>query len=99
MVREWIEMSAGVFRTIDNLGRVVLPSDMRRSLGIAEDDEIELSLEKNSIVIRKRIPGCIFCGRKTHLSEFDGKYICSGCFLRLEKVFGKSADVRQGGQE
>ena len=99
MKRKWIGMSSEVFRTIDNLGRVVLPSDMRRSLGISEDDEIELSLKKNRIVIRKRIPSCIFCGRKTHLSEFDGKYICQGCFLLLEKVFGKSADVRQGGQE
>jgi len=73
-------------RKIDNLGRIVIPMDFRRSLDIQEWDELRLSLEGSRIVVEKNSPRCIFCHRTEHLVHFQGKFICPDCLKELSKL-------------
>jgi len=49
-------MTTGIVRKIDDLGRIVIPAEMRRVLGVQEGDELEISLDGDHIAIRPRIP-------------------------------------------
>lgn len=71
--------TTGIIRKVDELGRVVLPVEMRRSLGIEERDPLEISLEGETILLRKVQNVCIFCGEDRDLLEYNGKCICSVC--------------------
>ena len=54
--------STGIVRKVDELGRIVLPIEMRRTLGIGEKDPLEMYTEKETIILRKYSPACVFCG-------------------------------------
>ena len=54
--------STGIIRKVDDLGRIVLPIELRRMLDIAERDELEIFMESDRIVLQKYEPACIFCG-------------------------------------
>ena len=69
----------GIVRRLDELGRIVLPIEMRRSFDLAEHDRVEICMEGNSIVLRKYEPNCLFCGSSKDLKEFNGKQICAKC--------------------
>ena len=69
----------GIIRKVDELGRVVLPVEMRRTLGIEERDPLEISLEGESIILRKVQNVCVFCGGDRDLLEHNGKCICIDC--------------------
>ena len=71
--------STGILRHVDELGRVVLPIELRRALEIEEKDLLEISVEEDRIVLRKYQPSCIFCGSETELSEYRSKKICAAC--------------------
>lgn len=75
--------SSGVTRKVDQLGRVVLPVEVRRSLGLREGDHVEVAVEGGRILLTKVETRCIFCGAGTELREFAGKRVCAGCFGRL----------------
>ena len=70
---------AGVVRQIDKLGRCVIPMEMRRVLGINEDDPLEITREGNSIIITKYTDSCVFCGSGDSLVKFSGKMVCKRC--------------------
>ncbi len=72
-------------RKIDNLGRIVIPMDIRKALEIKEWDELRISLEENAIRIQKATPTCTFCGSEESLFPFEGKYICAACLQKLSK--------------
>ena len=55
--------STGIVRKVDDLGRIVLPIELRRTLDIHERDSIEIFVDGNQIVLKKYSPACIFCGR------------------------------------
>jgi transcriptional pleiotropic regulator of transition state genes len=76
----------GIIRNVDPLGRVVIPKEMRKVLGINEGDSIEIVKINNDIVLRKYSKGCIFCGRDKEVVEFNGIVVCGGC----KKALGKS---------
>ena len=76
--------STGIVRKVDELGRVVLPIELRRTMDIAEKDPIEIYVDGNTIVLKKYEPACIFCGNAKNISTFKGKNICPDC-LRLLK--------------
>lgn len=78
--------STGVIRRIDELGRVVIPIDMRTQLGIEEKDPVEISLENSSIVLRKNIQKCIFCGNTKKLITFEDKLICEKCVNNISNI-------------
>lgn len=71
--------STGIVRKIDELGRVVIPMEMRRSMNIADGDSFEIFVDGDRIVLSKYVPLCIFCGGGDGLKEFGGKKICRKC--------------------
>jgi transcriptional pleiotropic regulator of transition state genes len=73
----------GVIRRIDALGRVVIPAEQRRALGIREGDLIETRLESGRVAIVKVEPECALCGATSDLSEMYDKHVCNDCVLSL----------------
>ena len=71
--------ASGIVRNFDNLGRVVIPKEIRKVLGINEGDPIEITKVNNDIVLRKYSKGCIFCGSDKDVSEFNNVSVCSRC--------------------
>jgi len=80
--------STGVVRKVDELGRVVIPMELRRTMGIEEKDSLEIFTDGEKIVFKKYQPGCIFCGNAEGISNYMGKYICKTCKVELGKQVG-----------
>ncbi len=75
--------ATGIVRKVDELGRVVLPIELRRTLDIDIKDSLEIYVENDSIILRKYEPACLFCGNSTDVQEFKGKSICKNCIKEL----------------
>lgn len=73
----------GVIRNIDDLGRVVIPKELRRTMGIAEGDTREISNEGEWIVLQPYKQFCHFCGSDKDISTFKEKYVCENCIGEL----------------
>jgi transcriptional pleiotropic regulator of transition state genes len=71
--------STGIVRKVDELGRIVLPIELRRTLDISERDALEIYVEGSSVILKKHRSNCIFCGSTKEITEFKGKNICAGC--------------------
>ena len=71
-------------RKIDELGRVVIPIEIRKVLEIKERDSLQISLENDSIFIKKEEPHCIFCNSTSKLESFYNKNICKDCIKKLK---------------
>lgn len=65
--------STGIVRKVDELGRIVLPIELRRTLDISEKDTLEIYVEGSAIVLRKYRPSCIFCDSTRDVFQFKGK--------------------------
>ncbi len=78
--------SIGIVRTVDDLGRVTLPIELRRTLEIAEKDSLEIFVDGDSIVLKKYEPACIFCGNAQDVSVYKGRNICSDCIAELTGI-------------
>lgn len=77
--------STGIVRKVDELGRVVLPMELRRSLDIDPKDSLEIYVEGDSIILKKYEPCCIFCGEANDITSFKGKNICTHCKEQIAK--------------
>ena len=77
--------STGIVRKIDDLGRIVLPIELRRGLGIDDRDPVEIFTQDDSIILKKYAPTCIFCGEGENLTDFHGKRVCQHCIEALNK--------------
>ena len=75
--------STGIVRKVDELGRIVLPIELRRTLGIEEKDRIEIFVDGESIVLRKYQPACIFCDNAKDIINYKGKNICPDCIRAM----------------
>lgn len=71
---------------MDELGRIVLPIELRRTLDIAEKDALEIYVEGASIILRKYQPSCIFCGDAKNVINYKGKNICQSCLRRIKAL-------------
>lgn len=71
--------ATGIVRKVDELGRIVLPIELRRTLDIEERDALEIYLDGDKIVLQKYEPACLFCGSARSLISYKGKNICSQC--------------------
>ena len=71
--------STGVVRKIDELGRIVLPSELRRVFGIREGDELEISVDGEKVILEKRQDVCIFCSAEKPSIDFHGRSVCETC--------------------
>ena len=78
--------STGIVRKIDELGRVVVPIELRNKLNIQEKDPIEIYTDGNSIVLKKFEPNCIFCNNTKHLTKYKDKLICEKCAKKISKL-------------
>ncbi|MEG2000299.1 MAG: AbrB/MazE/SpoVT family DNA-binding domain-containing protein [Evtepia sp.] len=75
--------STGIVRRVDELGRIVLPIELRRTLNIAEKDSLEIYVDGPAIVLKKYQPACIFCDSAKDVVNFKGKIICTHCMQEL----------------
>ncbi len=71
--------STGMVRPVDGLGRIVLPIELRRVLDIDKDSALEVYVDKDSIVLKKYQPACIFCGSAEDIEQYQGRNICRAC--------------------
>lgn len=77
--------STGIVRKVDELGRIVIPKELRRTLNIEEGDGLEIYTEGEQIILKKYEPCCIFCGEAKEVINFKGKNICRICLKELGK--------------
>jgi transcriptional pleiotropic regulator of transition state genes len=78
--------ATGIIRKVDELGRVVLPIELRRTLDIEEKTDLEIYTENNAIILRKAGQSCVFCGSAKVLTVFKGHNICSACTREFLKT-------------
>lgn len=76
--------STGIVRKVDELGRIVLPIELRRTLDIAEKDALEIFIDRATIILKKYEPACIFCGDAKDVINYKGKNICQACMKELK---------------
>lgn len=77
--------NTGIVRKVDELGRVVIPKELRTTLGIAERDPLEIYVEGHKIILQKYQASCLFCGEKTETTYMD-KCICESCIEKIKKM-------------
>lgn len=75
--------STGIVRRVDELGRIVLPVELRRTLSIAEKDSLEIYVDGSNIMLKKYQPACIFCDSAKDITIFKGKNVCASCLSEL----------------
>ena len=78
--------STGIIRRVDELGRVVIPIELRNQFNIVEKDPIEIYVEGSNIVLKKYEPNCVFCGNSKNLVEYKGKLICDKCSTKISEL-------------
>lgn len=71
--------STGVVRRLDELGRIVIPIELRRTLDLADRDCLEIFTEGEQIILKKYQPACIFCGEANGIVNYKGKNVCKCC--------------------
>ncbi len=77
--------SIGIVRKVDELGRVVIPIELRRTLGIEEKDALEIYVDGEHIILKKYEPACIFCDDARDIITYKGKNICKNCLEELKQ--------------
>ena len=78
-----MKLSSGIVRRVGELGRIVIPIEMRKELNIKVKDPVEISLEGSNIILHKYENRCVFCGTLRPAIKFSGKLMCNKC---LEKI-------------
>ena len=78
--------STGIIRRVDELGRVVIPIELRNQFGINEKDPIEIYVDGSSIILKKFAPNCIFCGDDKNLNKYKDKLICNKCINKISGI-------------
>lgn len=78
--------STGIIRKVDELGRIVIPKELRDGLEIQEKDPIEIFVDGNSIILKKYTPNCVFCGNSKELTTYKGKLVCNKCISKISEI-------------
>lgn len=78
--------ATGIIRRVDELGRVVIPIEIRNQFNIVEKDPIEIYVDNSSIVLKKFEPNCVFCGSTNNLIEYKNKLVCDNCSKQLNTM-------------
>ncbi|MEG0768779.1 MAG: AbrB/MazE/SpoVT family DNA-binding domain-containing protein [Ruthenibacterium sp.] len=78
--------STGIVRKIDDLGRVVLPIELRRVLDLDKDASLEIYVDEGSIILKKYQPACIFCGSAEGVKQHQGRNICAECRAAIAQI-------------
>ena len=78
--------SIGIVRKIDELGRFVIPKEIRKTMNLAEEEPLEIFTEGDRIILKKYAPACIFCGEVEGVVSFKNKLVCPECILALSSI-------------
>ena len=78
--------STGIVRKVDELGRIVLPIELRRTLDINEKDSLEIYVDGSQIILKKYEPACVFCNSAVDVVSFRGKNVCAQCIKQLSET-------------
>ena len=78
--------ATGIIRKVDELGRVVIPIEIRNKFNINVKDELEIYVDSSSIILKKYEPNCVFCGNSKNLVEYKGKLVCNKCLDKLTEL-------------
>ncbi|MFQ9149425.1 MAG: AbrB/MazE/SpoVT family DNA-binding domain-containing protein [Eubacteriales bacterium] len=81
--------SIGIVRKIDELGRIVLPIELRNKMDINTKDSVEIFVDNDKIILKKYQPCCVFCGNADNVTMFKGKLVCRDC---IEEMTRESAN-------
>lgn len=76
--------STGIVRKVDELGRIVLPKELRETFKIDHKDPLEIYVEGDSIILKKYEPACIFCGSANEVVNYMDKRVCKECIEKLK---------------
>ena len=79
--------ATGMFRKVDELGRIVLPAEIRQAMDIKLKDSLEIYTEGDSIIWKKYQLSCVFCQESENLEVFEGKRICPACLSKIKSQF------------
>lgn len=71
--------STGIVRKIDDLGRLVIPKELRKTMNINPKDPVEVFVEGEKIILKKYEPACVFCGSADDTFEYEGRMVCKEC--------------------
>ena len=78
--------ATGMVRKVDELGRVVIPIEIRNKFNISEKDELEIYVDSSSIILKKYEPNCTFCGNTKNLTKYKDKLICNKCLKNITEL-------------
>lgn len=78
--------STGIVRKVDELGRIVIPIELRRNLDIDEKDSLEIYVEDDQVILKKYSPSCAFCANASDITVFKGKNVCQNCIEEIKKI-------------
>jgi len=78
--------ATGIVRKVDELGRIVLPIELRRTLNIEIKDPLEIYVDGDSVMLKKYQPACVFCGSSDEVVQVKGKNICAKCIKELQEL-------------
>lgn len=78
--------ATGIVRPIDELGRVVIPKELRKVFQIKNKDAMEIFVDDGMIVLKKYEPACVFCGEADNLINYEGKTVCSKCVDQMKEM-------------
>ena len=76
--------NTGILRNIDDMGRSVIPKELRRQFDMGENTEVEIYTNDNTIVLKRHEPNCVFCGNERDLVPYKGKLLCPECIADLK---------------
>lgn len=76
----------GIVRRVDELGRIVIPKEIRQALEIKIKDSMEIYIDGNFIILKKVEDSCIFCGKNKYISEFNDKIVCAECIQSIVAI-------------
>ena len=83
--------STGIIRNVDELGRIVIPKELRKKFNIEIKDPIEIFVDGSTIVLKKYVPNCIFCGGSKELASYKDKLICSNCSKKISDLASENS--------
>ena len=76
--------ATGITRRIDDLGRIVVPIELRKTLNISDREMLEIYVDNDAIILKKYQRGCIFCSNATNLVDYQGKKVCEHCVSEIK---------------
>ncbi len=79
--------STGIIRSLDKMGRIVIPKEYRNQLNMKNaEDSFEIFMEDDKIVLKKYQPTCIFCNGEENLIEFGDRTVCEECIEKMDTI-------------